>query len=218
MKQYAAILLAGGLSTRMGSSKADLLIEGETQTQRILEILHPLVTHTVVMLAEGQSMPDINERFKKKVIIGRDSKRENGPLQGISDAYPLLPKSVEFVYLLTCDLPYLGKDWLLKLSRRLVGKADAVCAITDGYKNALVGCYKRKVLSTANYDLEAGRKNAMSMWKGFNITFFEPDKIKQLHYKDMNTPIEYKKAKDYFKKMNHHTSQNNDHRTYGNVI
>ena len=41
-KQYGAILLAGGLSSRMGQDKASLEIEGQTLLERLLLILYPL--------------------------------------------------------------------------------------------------------------------------------------------------------------------------------
>lgn len=199
MKQSAAILLAGGLSSRMGSSKADLEIAGKTQTQRILEILDPLVDQTIIMLAADQMIPQIDEALRKKVIIGRDSKKEKGPLQAICDAIPLLMDSSDLVYLLTCDLPYLNQDWLLELTKSLVGEVEGVCAITDGYKNALLGCYKKRVLAQIKYKLRAGKKNAMSIWDGFTIKFIEPSREQQLFCQDMNTPADYNKAKDFFK-------------------
>ena len=52
-KQYGAILLAGGQSSRMGEDKARLEIEGQTMLERILLTLHPLVAETVVMRATG---------------------------------------------------------------------------------------------------------------------------------------------------------------------
>jgi len=50
-KQYGAILLAGGLSSRMGRDKASLEIGGRTMLERLLLILRPLVAETVVMRA-----------------------------------------------------------------------------------------------------------------------------------------------------------------------
>ncbi len=199
MKQSAAILLAGGLSTRMGSSKADLIIEGKTQTQRMLEILDPLVDQTIIMLAGDQKIPDFDEKLNKKVTIGRDSIKEKGPLQAISDAVPLISGSTDSIYLLTCDLPYLNREWLIELSNNLTGEIMGVCAVTDGYKNALLGCYKKKVLARIEYQLKAGKKNAMSIWEGFNISFMEPSRMQRILCKDMNTPAEYNKAKDFFK-------------------
>ena len=52
-KQYGAILLAGGQSSRMGKDKAELKIEGQTMVERLLLTLYPLVAETVVMRATG---------------------------------------------------------------------------------------------------------------------------------------------------------------------
>ncbi len=197
MKQKTAILLAGGLSTRMGSSKADLKIAGKTQTQRLLEILDPLVDQIIIMLAADQKIPEMDSKLKKRVTIGRDTRKEQGPLQGISDAIPLLLNSSDSIFLLTCDLPYLNQDWLLKLSRGLDGKTQGVCAVTDGNKNALLGCYKKRVFAHTKRKLDRGKRRPRAIWDGFNIKFIEPSKEQEIYYQDMNTPKEYQQAKGY---------------------
>ncbi len=63
-KQYGAILLAGGLSTRMGQDKAALEIEGRTMLERLLVTLRPLVAETVVIRAATQTLPKIPQELK----------------------------------------------------------------------------------------------------------------------------------------------------------
>jgi len=100
-KQYGAILLAGGLSSRMGRDKASLEIGGRTMLERLLLILRPLVAETVVMRAPGQILPRISRELQDWIKLGMDSVAERGPLQGIVDALPLLSSEIDKVFLLT---------------------------------------------------------------------------------------------------------------------
>ena len=72
-KQYGAILLAGGQSSRMGKDKAGLEIEGQTMLERLLLTLHPLVAETVVMRATGQTLPHISPELKAWIRVGWDA-------------------------------------------------------------------------------------------------------------------------------------------------
>ena len=89
-KHYGAILLAGGLSSRMGQDKATLEIEGQTMLERLLVALRPLVAETVVIRGVGQTLPRISQELKAWIKVGWDAEEGRGPLQGIVDALPLL--------------------------------------------------------------------------------------------------------------------------------
>jgi molybdopterin-guanine dinucleotide biosynthesis protein A len=199
-KQHSAILLAGGLSRRMGRAKADLQIKGESQIQRLVKILHPLVKQIVVMLAEDQNIPALSSELQKVVTVGRDSKREKGPLQAVSDAIHLLQEPVADIYLLACDLPYLNQNWLFELSSNLIENVDGVCTMVAGYKNPLLACYRREVIISARGHLERGDEKLLSIWEGFKIKFIKPAESQQMFCRDMNTPAEYKQAQEFFNK------------------
>ena len=52
------IILCGGQSTRMGSSKALLPFGAETMLQRVVRLLATVVSPIVVVAAAEQSLPD----------------------------------------------------------------------------------------------------------------------------------------------------------------
>ena len=103
---YGAILLAGGLSSRMGKDKSSLVINGCTLLERLLLLIKPLVVEVIVMRAPGQEIPKFSEDLESFVKFGCDSLIERGPLQGIADAIPHLSEKIDKVFILTCDLPY----------------------------------------------------------------------------------------------------------------
>ncbi|PCI29039.1 MAG: hypothetical protein COB67_05070 [SAR324 cluster bacterium] len=198
IERTAVILLAGGLSSRMGRDKANLRLQGRTQLDHLLETLEPLVSESIVMLADQQAMPELTTKLKHTVKIGRDRVAQQGPLQGIADALPLIASQIERVLVVTCDLPYLSLEWLRALHNALQGDVDAVCTLAGGYKNALLGCYRKKVLEKAPEILLEGKKRPVFLWEGSNVLFLEPAPDKLLNCQDMNTPEEYQKAQEFF--------------------
>ena len=100
-EKYGAIILAGGRSSRMGKDKASLKISGKSMIERLLLELSPLVAQVVVIRAPGQTIPNIPKELKDRTLVGWDSVKDRGPLQGIVDALPLLNAEIEKVFLLT---------------------------------------------------------------------------------------------------------------------
>ncbi len=201
-EKYGAILLAGGLSTRMGKDKASLEIEGHTLLERLLFILQPIVEETVVVRAPGQSIPKINKELETWIKVGWDSVSGRGPLQGIVDALPLLDPEIQNIFLLTCDLPYLTSDWLQTLRDVMTEEYDIVCTEENNITNPLLGIYRRKVLEPAGKILSNGKRRPILLWSGWKMAKLSAPEETPWICRDANTPLEFKKAKRYFKKIN----------------
>ena len=199
-KQYGAILLAGGLSTRMGNDKASLEIEGQTLLERLLLILRPLVSETVLVRAQGQSIPRITEELKNWIKVGWDSVSGQGPLQGIVEALPLFGPNIKIIYLLSCDLPNLTTEWLQTLKDILTDEYDIICTEEDNIKNPLLAIYRRPVLESAEKILSSGKHRPLFLWEGWRLGVLSAPKETPWICKDANTPEEFQKAKDYLKK------------------
>ena len=73
-----ALVLAGGLSTRMGRDKATLPFGGRTLLEHVLARLAPCVTETVVVTRAEQTLPplpeDVQYRFAGKHLLLFDAK------------------------------------------------------------------------------------------------------------------------------------------------
>jgi len=200
-EKYGAILLAGGLSSRMGQDKASLEIEGQTLLERLLLILRPLVDETVVIRAQGQSLPRINQELETWIKVGWDSVSGRGPLQGIVDALPLLNPEIDKIFLLTCDLPNLSREWLQTLRDIMTEEYDLVCTEEDKIVNPLLAIYRRPVLEPASKILSSGKRRPLLLWKGWRMASLSAPEETPWICKDANTPAEFQKAKKYFKKI-----------------
>jgi len=195
MQGTGAILLAGGRSSRMGKDKAALVIRGRSLSENLLMQLNRLVKQTVVMLSAQQPLPP-GLPIDGMVTIGRDRIPDQGPLNGIADALPLLAPEIDPIFVLSCDLPYLTAVWLEVLQTALTPQADAVVTHFDGVINPLIALYRRKVLQQAPRILAGGRGSCMALLTGYRVVSVSPETGSR-QTKDVNTPSEFQAAKTY---------------------
>ncbi len=189
-----AILLAGGLSSRMGRDKAGLVFEGQTLLERLVRTVSPLVSQVVVMLSASQEMPRLSADLLSSIEIGRDSRSAEGPLQGIADALPLLEAEIDNLFVLSCDLPFLTTEVLEWMHRSLTPEVDGVCAEVNNKVNPLLAVYQRRVLDESVRPFAAGR-SCMVLIDDHHIVQLPPPAGSPMVFSDINTPSAYEMAK-----------------------
>ncbi len=135
------IVLAGGKSTRMGTSKALLPFGPETMLQRVMRILGGLVTPIVVVAAAEQELPELPEG----TIVTRDEREGRGPLEGLRAGLKALPEDVERAYVTSCDVPLLVPGFVTQMLALAAGYDAAVMEI-DGFTHPLSAVYRRATL------------------------------------------------------------------------
>jgi molybdopterin-guanine dinucleotide biosynthesis protein A len=135
------VILCGGLSTRMGTSKALLAFGPETMLQRVVRMLSTVVSPIVVVAAAEQSLPDL----PAGVVVTRDEQRGRGPLEGLRAGLKALPETVESAYVTSCDVPLLVPDFARRMVDLLADHDIAVMEI-DGFPHPLSAVYRRSTL------------------------------------------------------------------------
>jgi molybdopterin-guanine dinucleotide biosynthesis protein A len=146
------IVLCGGKSTRMGTSKAMLPFGGETMLERVVRLLGEVVSPIVVVAAPGQELPTLSEA----VTITRDEREAKGPLEGLRAGLKALPESVDAAYITSCDVPLLEPAFVRRLIDLLGENAIAVPE-TEGFPHPLSAIYRRGILPHVERLLAADR-------------------------------------------------------------
>ncbi len=198
MNQFSAILLAGGQSTRMGEEKTGMVLGGRTLLERSLDSLVPVVSSIALMLNQKQQIPIIPPAFSSRIQIGRDTQPRQGPLQGIADALPFLPVDAKYIYVVTCDLPYLTSDFLISMRQEMTTEVDVVHAKDENITNPLLALYRKKVLMRAPSILASGRKRPIMLWEGQQLAALCPPAHAPLVCRDINTQEELAEARRRF--------------------
>jgi molybdopterin-guanine dinucleotide biosynthesis protein A len=147
------IVLCGGMSTRMGTSKAMLPFGAETMLQRVVRLLHTVVSPIVVVAAREQSLPKLHE----DVIIARDEREQQGPLEAIRAGLKVLPDSIDAAYVTSCDVPLMVPAFVSRMIQ-LLGHHEISVMEIDGFPHPLSAVYRRTALPHIEALLAANKR------------------------------------------------------------
>jgi molybdenum cofactor guanylyltransferase len=188
------IVLCGGRSSRMGSSKADLPFGPETMLQRVVRLLGMVVAPIVAVAAREQVLP----LLPKDIIVTRDEREQRGPLEGLRAGLRALPDSVDAAYVTSCDVPLLMPGFVTRMFELLENYDIAVMEI-DGFPHPLSAVYRRKVLPDVEALLAQDKLRPVFLFDAVKTRRVQPAEMKSADpdlqtLRNLNTPDDYRAA------------------------
>lgn len=127
------IILAGGKSSRMGTDKGFLSVNGKLFVQHSIDALNPLVSEVITV-----SDHDAYDVFKLRRI--EDEVKDAGPLAGLYSG--LKQSKTEYNLVLSCDIPLITSE-ILTLLIEAVDESSEVIQIESNNKTMpLIALYK----------------------------------------------------------------------------
>ena len=192
--QRGGIVLAGGKSTRMGTSKALLPFGAETMLQRVVRLLTPVVSSIVVVAAVDQALPDL----PGDVIVTRDEREGRGPLEGLRAGLKALPAGLDAAYVTSCDVPLLVPGFVERMFDLLADHEIALIEI-DGFAHPLSAVYRRSTLSHVETLLARDRLRPAFLFEIVRTRRVKPEEVAAVDpdlrtLRNLNTPEDYKAA------------------------
>ena len=189
--RIAGIVLCGGRSTRMGTSKALLPFGGETMLQRIVRLLGTVASPLVVVAAAGQPLPDL----PTSVTVTHDEQDGRRPLEGLRAGRTALPDDADIAYATVCDVPLLVPAFVERLAD-LLGDADIAVMEDDGFAHPLSAIYRRRTLPHVKALLAAGRLRPAFLFDAVPTRRVRPADVAQvdprlLTLRNLNTREDY---------------------------
>lgn len=188
-------ILAGGKSSRMGRDKALLSLAGEPILLRTAELMRPLVRRVAVI--------GPRERYEALGLnCIPDDLPACGPLGGISTL--LRVTATDWNLVISCDLPFLTRDWLLFLIQRgMDSEAGVVFPVSDFGQEPLCAMYHKRCTEAVAGALSRGVRKISDALHDITIELlsrkiwrrFDPD---GLLLKNMNGPEDYAEAQRRF--------------------
>ena len=139
MNDVAAIVLAGGRSSRMGTPKAALEWHGSTLLRRAVGIVGRAVGGPVVVVrAPGQDLPALPEAAE----IVEDAREGQGPLMGIAGGLAALDGRATSAFVAGTDAPLLHPAFVRHVVRALDDSHDIALPEARGHRHPLAAAYR----------------------------------------------------------------------------
>lgn len=187
---HAAIVLAGGRSSRMGSPKALLPFGGAPLIVHIVDRLRALFAEVVVVAAPGQALPPVH------AAIVHDDVSYQGPVAGIH--YGLKAIGAEAAFVTSCDSAFLNADLVAHLVSRIAA-FDVVVPQWGGRLQPLHAVYRRSVAPLLEAQLARGELRPVQLFDRVRTCRVEEEEIRRFDpdgwsFFNMNTPEDYAAA------------------------
>lgn len=163
-RQWTGVVLAGGLSSRMGRDKASIEVDGMTMLDRAIELLRP---HAKEILVIG----DPEKYVPEHATVLPDDLPGKGPLGGLVTA--LKHARYVRVLVLACDLPNISDRLLIHLKKDMVGDVDAVVPRHGGFIEPLAAAYHRHAMDLFNRNLAVDRLKLSDALGRVRTRYFE---------------------------------------------
>ena len=193
MGSAGGIVLCGGKSTRMGSSKALLPFGNETMLQRVVRILSQVVGPIVVVAAIDQELPAL----PRDIIVTRDEREGRGPLEGLRAGLRALPADVDTAYVTSCDVPLLVPGFVSQMLDLAAGYDIAVMEI-DGFTHPLSAVYRRSTLAPVEDLLANDRLRPVFLFDAVKTRRVRPEEMTAdpdlRTLRNLNTRADYEQA------------------------
>src|SRR3990172_5245116 len=132
------IILAGGRSERMGTSKAWIIFRSKPMLKHIADNLSRVCNEVIVVASPRQKLPKVG------IPVYRDKIPHQGPLGGI--VVGLGKAKNEICFVSSCDIPLLRPEIIPMLADLLTDKSDCVMPKADGYIHPLCAIYRKSFL------------------------------------------------------------------------
>lgn len=188
------IVLCGGASSRMGTSKAWLPFGDETLLQRVVRIVGEVVAPVVVVAAPGQELP----RLPRDVLIAYDARPGRGPLEGVRSGLNALHGQVGAAFVTSCDAPLLRPE-LVRRTIDLLGEHEAAAPRIDGRWHPLTAVYRLAILARVERMLNTDQLRMSDLLVASNVREVTRHELAAVDpaldsLRSCNTPEEYEQA------------------------
>ena len=170
-------VLAGGRSSRMGTDKAALEIEGRPMAAWVVESFHKAGIDRIV-LAGGD--PALASRLEIEYVA--DEVAGMGPLAGLGAVMSL----AEVVVTTPCDVPYVNSVDIRNILEALQnGSCDAVCVLGPRGIEPLISAWRSSRCSAA-VEMRLGSRNLSALGLLDDLDFGEVPTIDATSLRNLN--------------------------------
>jgi molybdopterin-guanine dinucleotide biosynthesis protein A len=189
-----AMILAGGLNSRMGGrNKALLDVGGRRIVDRLVDVLTPLFDEILLVAREPSIYNEVPVKVVQDVFEARSS------LTGIHAG--LLRARALFGLVVPCDAPFLQTDLVRVILEEISSDSDVVIPRIDSYYQPLCAVYSKKCIPYIEDMLKRNDFKIINFFDKIRLKTIPLSKImnvdpRQRSFVNVNTPEAYQAYKD----------------------
>jgi molybdopterin-guanine dinucleotide biosynthesis protein A len=138
---YSALILAGGMGSRLGHrEKALININGKTLIALIIERLEKVVDSIIISVRNRAQGELLKAALTREYRFAYDIHSNTGPMSGILSG--LSACEDEYCFIAACDMPFINENVVRLLLRRSENYDAAIPRWEDGFLEPLHAVYR----------------------------------------------------------------------------
>jgi len=165
LMEATLLVLAGGMSRRMGRPKPWIEVGDTVLLRYVVERLSAAFSEVMVSFSEPEQMEQL---VPYRVVF--DRKRSAGPLAGLEAG--LMAAHHDVVFAVGCDMPYVERS-TAELAVAAARNCDAAIPRHDGLFEPVCGAYSKSALHAITGALDAGNFVAHDVADYLDVTWLE---------------------------------------------
>ena len=177
-----AIVMAGGDSSRMGTDKASLLLNGQTLLQSVIATMQQLFPQVIVSVRQPRAGIDLLQVC--------DEVPDGGPLAGLVASLGQI--TTPWAFMVACDMPFV----VSKVVELLAGyrlEHQAVVPVVHGHPQPLAAFYAASCLAPLRASLAAQQKGLRGALQQLDVRYVDEAEMLQADpylrsFFDLDTP------------------------------
>jgi molybdopterin-guanine dinucleotide biosynthesis protein A len=180
------LVLAGGMSRRMGRPKAWLEVGDTKLLHWMVARLSPAFSDVIVSFAEPEQL---EEHVPYRLVF--DRRLDAGPLAGLEAGLSAAREEVMFA--VACDMPYVTLE-VAEMAVAAARTSDAAIPRVGDRPEPVCAAYRRSALPTITSALDSGDLKLTNLAERLDVTWLEG-----LHpelFRSLNTPDDYERFRE----------------------
>jgi molybdopterin-guanine dinucleotide biosynthesis protein A len=199
MRDFSAVIVAGGWSKRFGRSKVSVDFLGKPLIRHVIDKTTPLVDEVLIVLRDDAQREEVSAfNLSPSIRLITDEVEDNSPMIGALSGFN--HAKGEYTMLLACDTPLISVDVLLHLMK-IAPKYDCVIPRwPNGYIEPLQAVYRtEQAYQSARKALNEGGRRMQNMISYISHPFYlSTDALREFDpnlytFQNINTPDEFER-------------------------
>jgi molybdopterin-guanine dinucleotide biosynthesis protein A len=173
--RVTGVILAGGMSTRLGRDKAIEPLAGQPLIVRVLSMLSGVTDASVVVVNDEHRAAELP--LPEDVVVAVDAYPGSGSLGGIFTG--LQAADTEWALVVACDMPFLNPALLSRILELRAGH-DVVTPVLDGRPEPTHALYSKACLPHMEERLRHNKLKITGFYEKVRVRYIDEDEVDRL--------------------------------------